>query len=193
MRELNNLVNTYGGVVILEEYQKKDLPDPKTYVGKGKLEEIIQEMLRLKANLLIVGNALKPSQIYQINEKLRLVSEEQGIKDKLEARDRIDLILKIFEKHATSGESRLQIELAAINHMGPRIYGMGLELSKQGGSASGGGGATRGAGETNTEVMRRHLKEKTRKIEKKLEEYAKMRNLHREGRKKRGMATVGIV
>jgi GTP-binding protein HflX len=117
MRELDNLVQTYGGVVILEKYQKKDAPDPKTYVGKGKLEEIIQEMLREQANLLIVGNALKPAQIYQLNEKLRIVSEEQGLKEKMQARDRIDLILKIFEKHATSGESRLQIELAAINHM----------------------------------------------------------------------------
>ncbi|MDR2415756.1 MAG: hypothetical protein LBD75_04025 [Candidatus Peribacteria bacterium] len=136
MRELDNLVQTYGGVVILEKYQKKDYPDPKTYVGKGKLEEIINEMLREQANLLIIGNALKPSQIYQINEKLRLVSEEHGLKERMQARDRIDLILKIFEKHATSGESRLQIELAAINHMGPRIYGMGMELSKQGGAAS---------------------------------------------------------
>jgi GTP-binding protein HflX len=77
MRELTNLVQTYGGVVILEKYQKKDFPDPKTYVGKGKLEEIINDMLREQANLLIIGNALKPSQIYQINEKLRLVSEEK--------------------------------------------------------------------------------------------------------------------
>ncbi|MDD2536957.1 MAG: GTPase HflX [Candidatus Absconditabacteria bacterium] len=194
MRELDNLVQTYGGVVILEKYQKKDRPDPKTYVGKGKLEEIIDDMLRMNANLLIVGNALKPAQIYQINEKLRQVSEEHGLKEKMQARDRIDLILKIFEKNATSGESRLQIELAAINHMGPRIYGMGMELSKQGGAASGGGaGATRGAGETNTEVMRRHLKEKIRKIEKKLIEYERMRKLHRDARKKKGMPTVGIV
>ncbi|MDR0651150.1 MAG: 50S ribosome-binding GTPase [Candidatus Peribacteria bacterium] len=71
---------------------------------------------------------------------------------------------------------------------------MGMELSKQGGSASGsGGGATRGSGETNTEIMRRHLKEKIRKIEKKLADYTKMRNLHREARRKRGMPTVGIV
>ena len=134
MRELENLVNTYGGIVVLQEYQKKDLPDPKTYIGKGKLDEIIDEMLRLDANLLIIGNALKPSQIYQINEKLRLVSEESNLPNPIKAWDRIDLILKIFEKHASSGEARLQIELAAIKHMGPRIYGMGMELSRQGGS-----------------------------------------------------------
>jgi 50S ribosomal subunit-associated GTPase HflX len=65
------------------------------------LDEIVSDMLRLGANLLIIGNALKPSQIYQINEKLREVSEENNLKDKMEAWDRIDLILKIFEKHAT--------------------------------------------------------------------------------------------
>lgn len=193
MRELKNLVETYGGVVVLEEYQKKDTPDPKTYLWKGKFEEIVQEMIRQQAHLLIIGNALKPAQIYQINEKLRTVSEEQHLPYHMVAWDRIDLILKIFEKNATSTESRLQIELAAIHHMGPRIYGMWMILSKQGGSASWGAGATRGSGETNTEIMKRHLKEKTRKIEDKLKEYAKMRKLHRESRKKKGMPTIGIV
>lgn len=193
LRELENLVNTYGGIVLLQEYQKRDLPDPKTYIGKGKLDEIIEEMLRLDANLLIIWNALKPAQIYQINERLRLISEEYELKEKITARDRIDLILKIFEKHADSAEARLQIELAAIKHMGPRIYGMGMELSRQGGSSGSWGGATRGIGETNTERMKRHLKDKVKKIEVKLLEYEKMRKLHRESRMKKGMPTVGIV
>lgn len=193
MRELENLVNTYGGVVVLQKYQKKDHPDLRTYVGKGKLEEIIADMLRLEANLLVIGNALKPAQIYAINEKLREVSEEYNLKDKMVAWDRIDLILKIFEKHAESGEARLQIELAAIKHMGPRIYGMGMELSRQWGSSGSGGGATRGIGETNTERMKRHLKEKVLKIEKKLVEYQQMRKLHRDSRKKKGMPTIWIV
>ena len=193
MKELENLVNTYGGVVVLQKYQKKDHPDLRTYVGKGKLEEIIADMLRLEANLLVIGNALKPAQIYAINEKLREVSEEYNLKDKMVAWDRIDLILKIFEKHAESGEARLQIELAAIKHMGPRIYGMGMELSRQWGSSGSGGGATRGIGETNTERMKRHLKEKVLKIEKKLVEYQQMRKLHRDSRKKKGMPTIWIV
>ena len=194
MRELENLVQTYGWIVVLQKYQKKDIPDPKTYVWKWKLDEIIQDMLRLKANLLIVGNALKPAQIWQINEKLRVVSEEHKLDPKMEARDRIDLILKIFEKHATSWESRLQIQLAAIKHMWPRIYRMWMDLSKQWWAASWGwGGATRGLGETNTERMKRHLKEQTLKIEKKLVEYAKMRKLHRDARIKKWMPTVGIV
>ena len=123
MRELENLVNTYGGVVILQTYQKKQEPDHKTYVGKGKLEEIIEEMQRLGANTLIIGNILKPRQIFYIEEKLRPY--------KIAIRDRVDLILKIFGKHAEGGEARLQIELASIKHMGPRIFGMGMELSRQ--------------------------------------------------------------
>ena len=194
MRELENLVETYGWIVVLQKYQKKDIPDPKTYVWKGKLDEIIHDMLLLKANLLIVGNALKPSQIWQINEKLRVVSEEHKLDPKMEARDRIDLILKIFEKHATSGESRLQIQLAAIKHMWPRIYRMWMDLSKQWWAASWWWAwATRGLWETNTERMKRHLKEQTLKIEKKLVEYAKMRKLHRDARIKKWMPTVGIV
>ena len=194
MRELENLVETYWWIVVLQKYQKKDIPDPKPYVWKWKLDEIIHDMLLLKANLLIVGNALKPAQIRQINEKLRVVSEENKLDPKMEARDRIDLILKIFEKHATSGESRLQIHLAAIKHMWPRIYRMWMDLSKQWWAASWGwAGATRGLGETNTERMKRHLKEQTLKIEKKLEEYAKMRKLHRDARIKKWMPTVWIV
>ena len=193
MRELENLVNTYGGVVVLQKYQKKDQPDLRTYVWKGKLEEIVEDMLRLEANLLVIGNALKPAQIYAINEKLRLVSEEQNLKEKMVARDRVDLILKIFEKHAEWGEARLQIELAAIKHMGPRIYGMGMELSRQWGSSGSGSWATRWAWETNTEKMKRHLKEKVLKIEKKLVEYEQMRKLQRDARKKKWMPTIGIV
>ena len=193
MRELENLVNTYWGVVVLQKYQKKDFPDHNTYVWKGKLEEIINDMLRLWANLLIIGNALKPSQIYQINERLRQVSEENNLKDKMEAWDRIDLILKIFEKHATWWEARLQIELAAIKHMWPRIYGMWMELSRQWWSSWSSWWATRGIWETNTERMKRHLKEKVMKIEKKLVEYTQMRKLHRDARKKKWMPTVWIV
>jgi len=109
MNELENLVQTYGGLVILKKFQKRDQPDYKTYIGKGKLEEIMADMQRLNANLLIIGNVMKPSQIYHIDEILR----PMGAK----VRDRVDLILKIFDKHATSMESRLQVELAAIRHM----------------------------------------------------------------------------
>lgn len=190
MTELENLVETYGWVVILKKYQRKDTPDPNTYIGKGKFQEIMDEMQASWANLLIIGNVLKPAQIYKINELLRPI--------KAIARDRVDLILKIFGKHAQEGESRLQIELASIKHMWPRIYGMGMELSRQGGGSGWSGGssgsrASRGQGETNTEIMKRHLRDKILKIEAKLKEYEKMRKLHRESRKRKWLPTVGIV
>lgn len=185
MNELESLLTTYGGIVVLKKFQKKDHPDYRTYIGKGKLEEIMAEMQRLDANLLIVGNVLKPSQIYHLNELLRPINAK--------ARDRVDLILKIFDKHAESMEARLQVELAAIRHMWPRIFGMGMELSKQWGNAGGGKWAMRGIGETNTEIMKRHLKYKVLKIETELKEYEQMRKLHRDSRIKKGMPTVGIV
>ena len=92
MGELENLVNTYGGVVILKTYQKQDSANYETYIGKGKFEEIMHDMEQEGANLLIIGNVLKPSQIYKINEKLAPI--------KAKAWDRVDLILKIFDKHA---------------------------------------------------------------------------------------------
>ena len=185
MNELESLLTTYGGLVVLKKFQKKDQPDYQTYIGKGKLEEIMADMVRLDLNLLIIGNVLKPSQIYHINELLRPIGAT--------VRDRVDLILKIFDKHATSMESRLQVELAAIRHMGPRIFGMGMELSQQWGNAGWGKWAMRWIGETNTEIMKRHLKYKILKIEKELKEYEQMRKLHRDSRIRKWMPTVWIV
>lgn len=182
MLELENLVNTFGGMVVIKRYQKRDMPDKRTYIGSGKLEEIITEMKEVWAQLLIVGNVLKPSQVYQLNEKLRPIWAK--------AWDRVDLILKIFDKHANGMEAKMQIELAAIRHMWPRIYGMWMELSRQWWWWE---WAMRWLGETNTEIMRRHLKDKQFKIVEKLKEYENMRRLHRDTRRKRWIPTIGIV
>lgn len=176
MLELENLVTTYGWVVILEHIQKRSLPDYNTYIGWWKLEEIMHEMELQEANLLILGNILKPHQIYKINEQLKYIWAV--------AWDRVDLILKIFEKNARTEETKLQIELAAIKHMGPRIFNMGMELGKQAGKWS---------GETNTEIMKRHLAAREKDIRKKLEWYKKVRETHRQWRRKKWLATVGIV
>lgn len=186
MQELESLVTTYQWIVVVKTIQKRMTPDYRLYIGKGKLEEIKDEMKLVGANLLVIGNILKPAQVFNISEILR--------KDNIQIWDRVDLILKIFERHASSTEARLQIELAAIKHMWPRIFGMGMELSRQGASGSGGGsGASRGLGETNTERMRRHLKEKQIALKKKLEEYKHTRALHRQARTRQGLPTVGIV
>lgn len=183
MLELESLVSTYGGVTIVKRVQKRFTPDYKTFVGSGKLEELVNIGEELGAELLIIGNIMKSSQVWNVNEFLRIK------KSKMKAWDRVDLILKIFALHAVSPESKLQIELAAIKHMWPRIFGMGMELSRQGwGSRN-----AKWQGETNTEIMKRHLKEKEREILEKLKTYERTRSLHRDNRKRNHLPTVGIV
>lgn len=184
MNELESLVSTYGWVTIVKRVQKKVTPDYRTFVGSWKLDEIISVGSELGAELLIIGNIMKPAQVWNVNEHLR------HAKSKMKAWDRVDLILKIFALHAVSPESKLQIELAAIKHMGPRIFGMGMELSRQGG---GGSGAMRGLWETNTEIMKRHLKEKERMLLEKLKTHERTRALHRENRKRKNLSTIWIV
>ena len=201
--EAESLINTYGGIVVIKKIQKRQTPDYKTFVGSGKLEEIINESQTIDANIIIINNELKPHQTYNINERLRKFSEEQKRKNTdphtkgkikpsqkpaLQAWDRIDLILKIFQKHATTREAKLEIELASIKHMGPRIFGMGMQLSRQGG-----GIGTRGSGETNIEAMKRHLRKMEDSIRDELEECKKVRKLHRDNRKRRQLKTVGII
>jgi len=180
--ELEELVKTYGGIVIVKRYQKRVSPHPRTFIGPGKVEELGEEGKDLGASLLIINDRLKSRQIYTIMEMLRKMESP------LQVWDRIDLILKIFAKHARTTEAKLEIELASIRHMGPRIYGMGMELSRQGG-----GIGTSGVGETNTEIMRRHLKEKERMLEKKLEQYETVRAGHRKNRTRNDFKTVAIV
>jgi GTPase len=186
LMELESLVTTYKWVVIVKAIQKRSTPDYRTYVGSGKLDEIKEDMIANNANLLIIWNIMKPGQVYNVSELFR--------KDKIQVWDRVDLILKIFERHATSTEARLQIELAAIKHMWPRIFGMGMELSRQWwGTGWSGWRAGRWQGETNTEVMRRHLKDKTLVLQKELNKYKKVRWLHRAWRVRKDLFTVGIV
>lgn len=179
--ELENLVNTYWWLVILKHIQKRWTPDYNTYIWSWKLDEIIDEMRIEKASLLIFWNILKPHQIHKVNEKLRAIWAK--------AWDRVDLILKIFEKNAKTTESRLQIELASIKHMWPRLFGMGMELSRQWWWSK----LARWKWETNTEIMKRHLRSMEDNIKKELEKYAHVREEHRKWRKKKWFFTVWIV
>ncbi len=203
LAEAESLIKTYGGLVVIKKIQKRQTPDYKTFIGSGKLEEIIEESKSLDGNILIINNELKPHQTYNINERLRKFAEEERkkatdpsrrgkiektFKEPLQAWDRIDLILKIFQKHASTREARLEIELASIKHMGPRIFGMGMQLSRQGG-----GIGTRGSGETNIEAMKRHLSKMEYRIKEELEACKKVRKVHRAGRKRRELKTVGII
>ncbi len=180
LSELESLVKTFGGIAVVKVIQKKSIPDYKTYIGSGKLQEILDENKSNKASLLIVNNLLKPMQNYNLNETCK--------KHGIEVWDRVDLILKIFDKHAKSVEAKLQIELAAIKHMGPRIYGMGLELTRQGG-----GIGTRGIGETNLQIMKRHLRRREQKIKEKLKHYDLVQENHRKQRRNKDLKTVSLV
>lgn len=176
MRELENLVNTYGGVVIVKHIQNKSVPDYNTFIWEWRLDQIIEEMQRENGNILILWNILKPKQIYSINEKLKPIWAK--------AWDRVDLILKIFERNAKSKEAKLQIELAAIKHMWPRIFDMWMELWRQ---------AWKGSWESNTEIMKRHLQRRLINIKEELAHFEKVRAQHRQSRDRKWIKTVWVV
>ena len=176
MIELENLVNTYGWVVIVKHIQNKSVPDYNSFIWEGRLDEIIEDMEKQGANILILWNILKPRQIYAINEKLKPIWAK--------AWDRVDLILKIFEKNALSKESKLQIELAAIKHMWPRIFDMWMELWKQ---------WWKWKWETNTEIMKRHLSKREKHVKEELDHFAKVREQHRQWRARKWINTVWVV
>jgi len=181
MNELENLVETFGGVVVIKKIQKRGVPEYSTYIGKGKVNELAEEGMEKGAELVVVNNLLKPRQIYNLNEKFKDA--------KMKAWDRVDLILKIFDKHAQSTEAKLQIQLASIKHMGPRIYNMGIELSRQAGAV----GLRAGQGESNTEMMKRHLAKQEQSIRKKLKHYEVVHEGHRNRRRRRNLKTMAIV
>ena len=181
MEELESLIGTYGGVAVVKAIQRRGVPDYETYIGKGKVKEIHQLAEEEQVNLLIINNLLKPRQIYELGEKFRDI--------KVKVWDRVDLILKIFDKHAKSSQAKLQIELASIRHMGPRIYGMGEELMQQTGAM----GQRGGQGETNVEMMKRHLRKQELSILKKLEHYQLIDEGHRKRRRRQNLKTVALV
>ncbi len=182
LAELEQLTRTYGGMIIVRLMQRRATPDYRTYIGSGKISEIIALAKQEHAELLIINNLLKPKQLFEIEELIRKARAS------LVVWERVDLILNIFAKHATTAESKLQIKLAALRHMGPRIFGMGHELMQQAG-----GIGSRGAGETNTEMMRRHLADQERHVKKMLDRVAVAHAGHRRHRVRQGFKTVSIV
>lgn len=195
--ELESLVKTYGGIVVLKTVQKKSIPSYSTYVGTGKVTELLDEIEDFEdLDVIVVNNILKPRQIYNLEElctNYQIQKRKEGDMrfenpKKIKVWDRVDLILKIFDKHAQTAEAKLQIELASIQHMGPRIFGMGLELSRQAG-----GIGTLGVGETNIQIMKRHLQKRTKTIEEKIKYYSKIQKQHRKQRRGKNFKTVSLV
>lgn len=180
--ELESLITTLGGRIVDRLIQKLDRPDNATYIGKGKVNELVEKVEKNEIDVVILNDMAKPGQVHHLKTALQKVNPQ------IEVWDRVDLILQIFEKHATTTESKLQIELARMKYMGPRIYGMGFVLSRQGG-----GIGTSGIGETNTELMKRHWRNEVKKVKDQLEKISKSRENQLERRRRVGFKTVSIV
>jgi GTP-binding protein HflX len=180
--ELESLITTLGGEIVDRVIQKLDRPNNSTYIGQGKVEEVSQIAKEKNVDVVVLGTMAKPRQIHALKSALQKDNPE------IDVWDRVDLILHIFEKHAQTMEAKLQIELARMRYMGPRIYGMGFVMSQQGG-----GIGTLGVGETNTELMKRHWRDETKRISDQLAKISRNRGLQLERRRRTGYKTVSIV
>ena len=177
MRELALLTETAGALPVAEIVQKRNRPDSAFYVGKGKAEEIKIIVEETEANLVIFNDELSSSQIRNLEAAL-------GVR----VVDRTALILDIFALRAQTHEGRLQVELAQLSYLLPRLSGKGAELSRLGG-----GIGTRGPGETKLEVDRRRLRKRISDLRAEIEEIRKHRSLHRQARQKGNLPIVTLV
>jgi GTP-binding protein HflX len=175
--ELALLADTAGAIVAMRELQRRPTPDPATYIGKGKAEELREVATALDIDLVIFDDELTPAQQRNL-EKLF----------KVDVVDRVALILDIFAQHASSQEGALQVELAQLRYRLPRLRGRGLELSQQGA-----GIGTRGPGETQLEVDRRRLLRRTQKLERDLRGLAATRATQRKARRRRDLRQIALV
>lgn len=182
LKELKALVEAHGGKVADYVIQRREIHDKGMYIGRGKIEEISAMIKQHNIDVVILNAIVKPGHIFEIKNIL------SKTKRTISVWDRVDLILHIFSKHANTAEAKLQIELASMRHMGPRIYGMGQEMSRQGG-----GIGTLGVGETNTELMKRHWRVQIKKTKDKLDKLSKDRERQLARREKIGFKTVSII
>lgn len=185
LQELNELARTAGAEVMYKELVYRRHLKPGTLVGAGKLEELTSRAYHLDADLLIFGQELGPAQA-------REIEKATGLK----IIDRTQLILDIFALHAQGTESRVQVELAQLRYMKPRLLGSGLQLSRiggSGGSASSGAIGTRGPGETKLELDRRRINDRLSFLEKQLRTVSQRREERRKSRERNDVPVISIV
>ncbi len=177
MAELAALVETAGGEPVAYLVQNRAAPDPRSFIGEGKEEELCGLIEANGCDLVVFDNELSPSQ-------MRVLSEDLKIK----VMDRSGLILDIFAQRARTREGQLQVELAQYKYLLPRLLGMWTHLERQEGAIG-----TRGPGETQLESDRRHIRRKIQKLESELAEVRKNRATQRRRREKNEMPTVALV
>ncbi len=178
LAELARLLDTAGGILFATVTQARPSPDPRTFIGKGKVEEIADLCRKNGVELVIFDHELSPSQIRNL---------ESDFGDGVRVLDRSMLILDIFALHATTLEGKLQVELAQLKYTVPRLIGAGKDLSKLGG-----GIGTRGPGESQLETDRRHLHRRMDAVEAELEEVKRNRLTQRKQREKSGLRKIAI-
>jgi len=174
--ELAALADSAGAKPVARVLQTRQDPNPATFVGKGKLEEIYATVHRTGAGAVFLDDELSSGQLRNIEEKL-----------KVRVVDRTALILDIFALHARSREGKAQVELAQLNYLLPRLRGWGEAMSRLGG-----GIGTRGPGETKLEVDRQHIKRRISKLRKDLKDLARTRDVKRSSRERSGIPQIAI-
>jgi len=177
LAEFRELAASAGAEIAGEFIQRRDRPDPATLIGTGKLQEIAGAVASTGADLVLVDHELSPSQ-------------QRNIEQEVNARviDRTQLILDIFARHARSREGQLQVELAQLEYLLPRLAGRGIEMSQLGG-----GIGTRGPGETQLETDRRKIYRRIRHIKQQVEEVRRVRAQQRQRRESVPLPTIALV
>ncbi|SFC39051.1 GTP-binding protein HflX [Alkalibacterium subtropicum] len=175
--ELEQLVENAGGKVVARLSQKRERPDHKTVIGKGKVNELKNLVEELDVQTVVFNQELSPSHVRNIQE----IIDTKVI-------DRIQVILDIFALRARSKEGRLQVELAQLSYILPRLAGQGINMSRLGA-----GIGTRGPGETKLETDRRHIQRQMTDIKRELKKFAAHRERSREQRKNSNVFQIGLI
>lgn len=179
LEELRELATSAGAEVVDTATQKRDRPDPATFIGSGKVGELAVRCKESTANVIIFDDDLTPAQGRNLAEVLGA---------EIKVIDRTELILDIFAQRARTREGKIQVELAQLQYMLPRLTGLWTHLSRQNGAIG-----TRGPGETQLEVDRRRVQEKIGRLKRDLEEVRKNRRIERSGRQRMHWPVVSLV
>ncbi|MGZ4522516.1 MAG: GTPase HflX, partial [Mycobacteriaceae bacterium] len=184
LAELAALAETAGSEVLEALIQRRDKPDPATYIGSGKARELRDVVVATGADTVICDGELTPAQLNALEKVV-----------KVKVVDRTALILDIFAQHASSREGKAQVALAQMEYMLPRLRGWGESMSRQAGGAGGsssGGVGLRGPGETKIETDRRRIRERMSKLRRELKGMQKARDTKRDSRRRNEVPSVAI-